>query len=73
MNRIAAVMAFALCVPAFAQSPLPRTTAEATEYRETTKHAAVVAFGDALAKQFPAVKSLRYGTSKEGKLCRCWC
>jgi dipeptidyl-peptidase 4 len=50
-----------------AQAPAPKTTAERTEYKETTRHADVVGFGEDLAKLSPNVKALTYGTSKEGR------
>ena len=52
---------------ATAQTPAPKTTAERTNYLETTRHADVLAFGADLAKLSPKVKSLSYGTSKEGR------
>lgn len=55
------------CGFAAAQAPIPRTTAERTDYKETTRHADVVAFGEDLAKLSPHVKAQTYGKSTEGR------
>lgn len=56
-----------LSANAFAQVPLPKTAAEKTDYKETTRHADVVAFGEELAKLSPHVKATTYGTTKDGR------
>src|SRR5205814_1594704 len=45
----------------------PRTVAEKTDYRATSLHADVLAFGEALAKQSPVVRLAEMGTSGEGR------
>jgi dipeptidyl-peptidase-4 len=50
----------------------PKTTAEATEYRETTKYADVVALGEQLAKHSPTVKLSELGVSHEGRKLPLW-
>ncbi len=53
---------------ATAQVALPETRAERTKYRETTTSTEVIAFCEALAKQFPERVNYRsYGTSHEGQ------
>jgi dipeptidyl aminopeptidase/acylaminoacyl peptidase len=56
-----------LSSPLSAQSPTIQTTAEKTGYKETTRHADVIAFGEQLAKASPNVKVSTYGTTKEGR------
>jgi dipeptidyl aminopeptidase/acylaminoacyl peptidase len=55
----------ALAAPASAQAP--RTVAEKTDYKETSRHADVVAFCEELAKQSPVVRLGQLGTSGEGR------
>src|SRR5947209_6490287 len=59
------LVAFAL--PANAQAPALRTTAERTDYRETTRHADVLAFCEAVAKQSPLARYSTYGASNENR------
>jgi hypothetical protein len=46
---------------------LPRTRAEATEYRETSRHADVLAFMDALVARSERVRRVSLGPSGEGQ------
>jgi hypothetical protein len=46
---------------------VPRTTAERTNYQETSSHADVLGFCTDLAKRSPLVKYTFFGTSTEGK------
>src|SRR5262245_42479138 len=57
----------AVALPVSAQAPTPRTTAEKTNYNETTRHADVLAFCEALAKESPLVRNSSYGTSHENR------
>jgi dipeptidyl-peptidase-4 len=50
-----------------AQTPVLRTTAEKTNYQETTRHADVLAFCEALAKQSPLVRHTTFATSHEDR------
>ena len=69
MPRHAAAWAglLALALTARAQAPVPRTTAEATAYKETTRHADVIAFCEAVAKQSPLARYATYGASRENR------
>ncbi len=64
------LIALALCLvplaPLAAQES-PRTVAERTDYRETSRHADVTAFCEALAKRSPLVHLTDFGTSNEGR------
>lgn len=66
MTQLLAVVL--LCSPA----DEPKTTAEATDYRETTKYADVVAFGEQLAKASPTVRLTDLGVSHEGRKLPLW-
>lgn len=55
-----------LIAPLAAQEP-PKTKAELTDYVETSTHAEVEAFCDALAKLSPRVKRTNFGVSHEGR------
>src|SRR5436305_6562785 len=57
----------ALALPAPAQAPALRTTAEKTDYKETTRHADVLAFCEAVAKQSPLARYATYGASSENR------
>src|SRR5262245_27323079 len=59
------LVTLALAAPAFAQGP--RTVAETSDYRATSKHAEVVAFCDQPAKASPLVRLTEIGTSGEGR------
>jgi dipeptidyl-peptidase 4 len=57
---------------AFVAAPLaraqePRTVAERTDYRATSRHADVIAFCEDLAKKSPVVRLADMGTSGEGR------
>jgi dipeptidyl aminopeptidase/acylaminoacyl peptidase len=54
------------CWPAFAAEP-PRTVAETSDYKETSRYADVVSFCENLAKQSPVVRLGELGTSHEGR------
>ncbi|MFL5331128.1 MAG: DPP IV N-terminal domain-containing protein [Gemmataceae bacterium] len=66
MSRKLASLAF-LLVTTLAIAELPRTTAETSNFQATTRHDAVIAFCDELAKQAPVVKSTTFGKSGEGR------
>lgn len=59
------VLVFAATV--WSQEPNLRTTAESTNFKETTRHADVIAFGEKLAKITSNVKATTFGTSREGR------
>jgi dipeptidyl aminopeptidase/acylaminoacyl peptidase len=46
---------------------MPRTTAERTDYKATTRYQDVVTFCETLAKQFPCVRYSTFGVSGEGR------
>src|SRR5262249_26876784 len=51
--------------PAYAEPP--RTVAETSEYKETSRHADVVEFCERLAKESPLIRLGELGTSHEGR------
>jgi dipeptidyl aminopeptidase/acylaminoacyl peptidase len=53
--------------PAFAPAQEPRTVAEKTDYRATSRHADVLAFCEELAQKSPVVRLGELGTSGEGR------
>jgi hypothetical protein len=56
----------AALLPAAGEGP-PRTVAESSDYKETSRHADVVAFCKSLAKQSSLVRLSSLGTSHEGR------
>jgi murein tripeptide amidase MpaA len=66
VQRLLALVFCLVPVPALAQDA-PRTVAERTDYRETSRHADVTAFCEALAKQSPLVRLTDFGASTEGR------
>ncbi len=63
-----AVLALLLVlVPAPSRAELPRTVAETSDYKATSRHADVVAFCERLAKEAPLVRLGELGTSQEGR------
>ena len=63
---LAAVLALLALAPLTPAQLLP-TPAEKSGYQQTARHAEVVAFGEALAKQSPLVRATDFGTSHEGR------
>jgi len=55
-----------------AQPAPPKTTAESSNYKATTRHADVVAFGETLAKHSPLINLQTLGTSSEGRALPLW-
>src|SRR5205823_9632004 len=53
--------------PSTTAQPPPRTVAEKSDYKATSRHADVVAFCEELAKQSKVVKLDTLGTSREGR------
>jgi dipeptidyl aminopeptidase/acylaminoacyl peptidase len=49
------------------RAELPRTVAEKSDYKATSRHAEVVAFCERLAKESPLVRLGQLGTSQEGR------
>ncbi|MBN9519950.1 DPP IV N-terminal domain-containing protein [bacterium] len=70
MPRAALALLFLLAGPVAAQEP--RTPAEAANYAVASRHADVVAFGEALAKRSPRLKASTFGTSHEGRALPLW-
>jgi dipeptidyl-peptidase-4 len=60
-------VAFLFVPICFAHAQEPRTVAERTDYRTTSRHADVLAFCDELAKKSPVVRLGELGTSGEGR------
>ncbi|MBX7102465.1 MAG: DPP IV N-terminal domain-containing protein [Gemmataceae bacterium] len=55
-----------------APADLPRSTAESSGYKATTRHAEVLAFGKAMAAQAPSFVPLSLGKSGEGREIPLW-
>jgi dipeptidyl aminopeptidase/acylaminoacyl peptidase len=64
--RAAFLVVLALVPPRLGAEP-PRTVAETSDYKATSRHADVVAFCELLAKQSPVVRLGELGTSHEGR------
>jgi dipeptidyl aminopeptidase/acylaminoacyl peptidase len=64
--RTAALLGL-LLVPLSARGELPRTVAEKSDYKATSRHADVVAFCEQLAKESKFVRLGDLGTSSEGR------
>jgi dipeptidyl aminopeptidase/acylaminoacyl peptidase len=64
--RLALLLGFGLALAAPAAEP-PRTVAEKSDYKATSRHADVLAFCEELAKQSPLVRLGTLGTSGEGR------
>jgi dipeptidyl aminopeptidase/acylaminoacyl peptidase len=56
-----------LPVPALSYAEPPRTVAEASDYKATSRHADVIDFCERLAKESPVVRLGTLGTSHEGR------
>src|SRR6476646_4218306 len=67
MLRPALLLAVLPCVALGQQ-----TVAEKTDYKTTSRHADVVAFGEELAKKSPNVRLADIGTSGEGRSLPLW-
>ena len=72
-SRAALLTLLCLLVPALsapARAEPPRTVAETSDYKATSRHADVVDFCERLAKESPLVRLGTLGTSQEGASCR---
>jgi dipeptidyl aminopeptidase/acylaminoacyl peptidase len=67
MSRPALILAVFPCLALGQQ-----TVAEKTDYKATSRHADVVAFGEELAKKSPAVRLVDIGKSGEGRTLPLW-
>jgi dipeptidyl aminopeptidase/acylaminoacyl peptidase len=67
LRRTGFFLLLGLIVSAPVRAEMPRTVAETTDYKATSRHADVMDFCDKLAKESPLVRLGTLGTSQEGR------